>query len=88
MTQAELKRAWKAYTDGCGSLNPERTITLDQFKERFAAFDAVIDPWITGEGSKESSVRKFAKSLGLKTWQGRAIFRAMFDVIDSIHPIT
>lgn len=88
MTQAELERAWKDYTRGCGSLNPEHSITLDQFKERVAAFKAVIDPWVTGEGSKESSIRNFAKAVGVKTWQGRAMFAALFRVIDSIHPIT
>lgn len=88
MTSSEIKRAHKAYTQKCGEMNPERLLTLDAFRGRLAAFWAAIDPWITGEGSKESSVRKFSKSIGMKTWQGRAVFRAMFDVLDSIHPIT
>lgn len=88
MTAAEIKKAHTAYTEKFGVQNPERLLTLDVFRGRLDAFIAVIDPWVTGEGSKESSVRKFSKAIGKGTREGRAVFRAMFDVVDSIHPIT
>ena len=86
MTDREMKRAHKTYVARWGTLHPERSITLDQFRERFAAFESVIDPWITGEGSREGAIRKFAKLLGMKTYVGRSVFAALFDVVDAIHP--
>lgn len=88
MTDAEMSAAYADYVSRWGTLHPEKQITLDQFRQRFAAFEAVIDPWITGLGSRESSIRKFAKTLGVKTYVGRSMFAVLFDVVDAIHPVT
>lgn len=88
MTAAETKRAYKAYVAGWGTLHPERQVTMEQFAERLKQFEAVIDPWITGEGSRESSIRKFSKALGMKTYMGRSVFAAVFGVVDAIHPVS
>lgn len=88
MTDREMKQAHAAYVERWGTQHPERSISLDQFRERFAAFESVIDPWITGEGSMEGAIRKFAKLLGMKPYVGRSVFSALFDVIDAIHPVS
>lgn len=88
MTDAEMSTAYADYVSRWGTLHPEKSITLDQFRQRFAAFESVIDPWITGEGSREGAIRRFSKALGVKTYAGRMVFRVLFDVVDAIHPVT
>lgn len=77
-----------AYCGMHGTKHPERAIDEATFRTRLASFESLIDPWITGEGSRESSVRKWCKDAGLKTAAGRGSFSALFSLVDAIHPIT
>ena len=88
MNDADTKKIYQNYLDLWGTQHPDKKITLDDFRVRLAAFESVIDPWITGEGSKEGAVRKFSKALGVKTYVGRMVFRVMFDAVDQVHPVT
>jgi hypothetical protein len=77
-----------AYCGMHGTKHPERGIDLATFQERLKSFESLIDPWITGEGSRESSVRKWCKDAGLKTAAGRGSFSTLFSLVDAIHPVT
>ncbi len=84
----QTQAAYQEYTSRWGTLAPERSITEEQFRQRLDAFASVIDPWVTGEGSKEAAVRRFAKAIGVKTSVGRVVFHALFTVIDKQSPVS
>jgi hypothetical protein len=87
-TEKQLAQMHKDYTGMHGHKHPEHGIDLATFRQRLESFESVIDPWVTGEGSRESSVRKWCKANGLKTSAGRGSFGVLFRLVDAIHAIS
>lgn len=87
-TDSQIADMYTDYIARHGTKHPERGISEEQFRVRLAEFEKRIDPWITGEGSKESAVRQWCKAVGVPISRGRGSFSAMFAVVDAIHPVT
>jgi hypothetical protein len=87
-TDKQITAMHGLYVRKHGTKHPEHGISVEDFRKRLELFESLIDPWITGEGSRESSVRKWCKGSGLSTAAGRGSFNVLFQIVDSIHPVT
>ena len=95
MTKFNVHKPWPQieqmhtqYQEQHGTQHPERQIDLATFKKRLDTFESVIDPWITGEGSREGSIRRWCKANSVKLCQGRGSFTVLFKIVDQYQPIT
>jgi hypothetical protein len=87
-TDEQLAQMHADYCARHGTRHPERGIDFATFQKRLVSFDSLIDPWITGEGSRESSIRKWCKQAGMTTAAGRGSFTVLFHLVDAIHSVS
>ena len=84
----QIEQMHTQYQEQHGTQHPERQIDLATFKFRLWSFESVIDPWVTGEGSRERSIRDWCKANSVKLCQGRGSFTVLFRIVDQYQPIT
>ena len=84
----QIEQMHTQYQEQHGTQHPERQIDLATFKKRLDTFESVIDPWITGKGSREGSIRRWCKANSMSVHEGRGSFTVLFRIVDQYQPIT
>jgi hypothetical protein len=87
-TKKQLSDMHADYKSWHGPKHPEGIIDLATFRQRLKSFESVIEPWITGEGSRDESVKDWCNANGLSGADGHPSFGVLFQLVDAIHAIS
>jgi hypothetical protein len=87
-TKKQLSDMHADYKSWHGPKHPEGIIDLATFRQRLKSFESVIEPWITGEGSREEAIRDWCNANGMSPSAGIRSFTVLFQLVDAIHAIS
>lgn len=87
---AVVEAAMEEYMVGLGTKHTERLISKAQFIDRLLAFEQEVGDWLdNGRKLKPSTVaRRWAKRLGIESYNAIPRFERMWQIVDSRYPIS